>query len=159
MDYKITNLSEEVKCEMIALPDFPAIKFGNYGRYNLFNLTEYLKSLGNTSDNYRTLSRPLMGWIEKLTSDYGIPVQELFYKNPNGDELVNGVLLYLFLFQLQDGFMRYANDLLDDILVDGFAYSDSYIFTLAKNRLTPDILQKLADEKRNISKQEDHSSL
>jgi len=160
MDYRITTLKDEVVCDLIGIPDFPDIKFGAYGQYNLFNLTDYLRTLGREqSEDYRTISRLLRGFIEKLINAYGIPLDKLFFQNPNGDELVNGVLVYLFLIYLEDDFLRYANDLLDDIFVDGIAVSDSYVYKMARLRLAPEVLNNMLDEKRKLSRQAPDSSL
>lgn len=158
MDYRINVLKEDIICDKIGVPEYPTIMFGVCGVYNVFNLTEYLKSINNSYDDYRTISRRLIGLIDKLSASYNIPVTELFFKNPNGDELVNGILIYLFLIVLDEHFLRYMNDLIDDVLVEGVAYSDNFI-ALQAHRLPPDILNKIANEQKDISKQENNSDI
>lgn len=148
MDYHITALKEEVVCDKIGIPDVPQLKFGTYKKYNLFNLTQYLIVIGNKEDNYRTLSRFLSGWIEAFSRVYEIPIKDMFYQNPNGDELVNGVLVYLFLICLDDKFMMYVNDLIDDVLTDGIAFSDSFIYMTARQRLSNKTLKSITNERR-----------
>lgn len=143
MDYKLNILARELKCEEVGLPDFPALLFGKLDEQTLvFNATQYLKSIERECD-YKDFSRAMRFWIDRMTEGYGADVAKLFYQNPNGDQLYSEILTHLFLVYLDPAILVYYNDMVDDAMTNGIAFSDSFITELAQTRLTPDIIKTL----------------
>jgi hypothetical protein len=151
MDYKLNHLAKEVRCEEVGIPDLPDIKFGHLENGMLvFNATAYLKTLDREED-YRTFSRAMRFWIEQLASGYGLNTSELFYANPNGEELYNETMVYLLLMYTDPSIVSYFNDIIDDVMTNGIAFSDSFILSLAQSRLPDDVKQGLIqnDKRKN----------
>ena len=145
MDYKLNRLANEVKCEEVGIPDLPEIKFGHLENGMLvFNATAYLKSIGR-DDDYRTFSRAMRFWVEQIADGYGLSTAELFYANPDGEELYNETMVYLLLMYTDPSYTTYFNDIVDDVMTNGIAFSDSFILNLAQSRLPNDIKQRLTD--------------
>lgn len=148
MDYKLNRLAVEVKCEEVGIPDIPALKFGHLENGRLvFNASAYIRNTGRECD-YCTFSRAMRFWIEQLAKGYGAKVNELFYANPNGDELFHEILTHVFLMYLEPAIIVYYNDLVDDVMTNGMAFSDSFIFELAQSRLTPELKANLKNENK-----------
>ncbi len=143
MDYKLNRFNKELKCEEIGIEDLPTLKFGRLNdNFLLFNATEYLKGIGMEMD-YAEFSRPMRFWIDNMAKGYGVQTSELFYMNPNGDQLYHEILTHLFLAFLTPDILVYYNDLIDDVMTNGIAFSDSLILELARTRLTPDLIKTL----------------
>ena len=89
-------------------------------------------------------------WIESLAKGYGVSTSELFYANPNGDELYHEILTHIFLMYVDPTIMVYYNDLVDDVMTNGIAFSDSFVMELAQSRLPAELFQNLRnDNKKN----------
>ncbi len=151
MDYKLNILAKELKCEELGIPDIPTLKFGKLENEKIvFNATAHLKEIGREVD-YRDFSRAMRFWIEQLAKGYGLPISELFYQNPNGDQLYSEILVHIFLMFLDPEIIIYYNDLVDDVMANGMAFSDSFVLELAKTRLTPDLIKVLNDNRKKDS--------
>ncbi len=147
MDYKLNILNEEIKCEEVGIPDLPALKFGRLDDGTLlFNATLYMRTIDLECD-YRTFSRSMRFWIESMASGYGVKVTDLFYQNPNGDQLFHEILVYLLIMYTNPDIIVYFNDVVDDVMTNGIAFSDSFVMELASTRLTPDLLKTLVNER------------
>lgn len=146
MDYKLNILSKKLDCSETGIQDIPEMKFGRMEDGTLlFNMTAYLKAIGNVSDDYRTFSRTMRFWIESLAKGYGVETSKLFWQNPDGDQLAHEILTHLFLAYTDPSIAAYYNDLVDDVMTNGMAFSDSFIMGLAQNRLTPDVINQLSN--------------
>jgi hypothetical protein len=150
MDYKLNRLAKELICDEVGISDVPALKFGHLENKQLvFNASEYLRTL-ERQDDYRTFSRAMRFWIESLAKGYGVSTAELFYANPNGDELYHEILTHIFLMYVDPAIMVYYNDLVDDVMTNGIAFSDSFVMELAQSRLPAELFQNLKnDSKKN----------
>lgn len=136
MDYKLNRLSKELKCEDVGIPDIPALKFGRLDDDTLlFNATQFLKSIDREEIDYKTFSRPMRFWIEQMAKGYGVGIDKLFYLNPSGDELYSEILTHLFLMFIDPSTLTYYNDIVDDVVTNGIAFSDSFVLELAQSRL------------------------
>lgn len=141
MDFKLNRLTEEVKCESVGIPDIPTLKFGNLEDGTLvFNASDYLRQNGKDGD-YREFSRGMRFWIEQMAKGYGISTASMFFANPDGTELYHEILVYLFLMYLDPAIMMYFNTMIDDLMTNGIAFSDTFIIELASTRLPDDIVQ------------------
>ncbi len=141
MDFKLNYLQKEVKCEEVGIADLPALKFGYLEDGTLvFNASEYLRQNGK-DDDYRIFSRGMRFWIEQMSKGYGISTASMFFANPDGSQLYHEILVYLFLMYLDPSIVMYFNNLIDDVMTNGMAFSDSFILELATTRLPENILK------------------
>ena len=141
MDFKLNHLQKEIKCEEVGIADLPALKFGHLEDGTMvFNATAYLQSL-NREEDYRQFSRGMRFWVERLATGYGVNPAKLFYANPDGTELYHEILTYIFVMYTDPDMISYFNDLIDDVMTNGMAFSDSFIIELATTRLPEELLK------------------
>lgn len=144
MDFKLNHLQKTVKCEEVGIPDLPDLKFGHLEDGTLvFNASEYLIK-NNKENDYRTFSRAMRFWVEQMAKGYGISTASLFFANPDGTELYHETMTYLFLMYINPDMISYFNDLIDDVMTNGIAFSDSFIMELASTRLPDEMLRTMA---------------
>lgn len=141
MDFKLNHLQKTVMCEEVGIPDLPALRFGHLEDGTLvFNASEYLKQNGKELD-YREFSRAMRFWIEQMAKGYGISTANIFFANPDGSELYHEILVYLFMMYLDPAIIMYFNNMIDDLMTNGMAFSDSFILELATTRLPAEMIQ------------------
>jgi len=144
MDFKLNHLQKEVKCEEVGIPDLPALKFGHLEDGTLvFNASEYI-SQNDVDVDYRIFSRAMRFWIEQIAKGYGISTASMFFANPDGTELYHETLTYIFLMYIDPGMVSYFNDIIDDVMTNGMAFSDSFVMELASTRLPEDLIKTMA---------------
>ena len=143
MDFKLNHLQNTVMCEEVGIPDLPALRFGHLEDGTLvFNASEYLKQNGKELD-YREFSRAMRFWIEQMAKGYGISTANIFFANPDGSELYHETMVYIFLMYINPDMVSYFNDLIDDVMTNGIAFSDSFIMELASTRLPEEMLKTI----------------
>ena len=88
-------------------------------------------------------------FIETLAKASGKKTSELFFQNTNGHILVEAELAFIFLAFVNPDMFLYFNGLLTDAISDGVAYSHSYIYSLAAQRLPSEVLNDIIKERKN----------
>lgn len=149
MDYKITNLTEEVECNQQIFEDFNGLTVGRLADNDaVFDATAYCEANGLETADYRSFSRTNKRYIEALIKSGQIKREKMFYLNTNGHLLVNISLAYLFLaFYVSDIYV-YFDSLINDIITDGVAFSDNYVVRLASERVPSEMLQTIIESRK-----------
>lgn len=151
MDYKITTLNAQLECKEQLISAFPELQFGDITEeLMVFDSSAYYEERGIEEIDYRTFQRVNKRYIEGLIKYSEIDRSELFYQNKDGHILINKELTFLFLSFAEPALATYFNGLLGEIMLNGFACSDSYIMSLVSQRIPSNILQRIIDERNNV---------
>lgn len=150
MDYKITSLSRQVKCEEQPLPAFGELKFGNISeQLMVFDSTAFYAERNLEAIDYRTFSRINKRYIEGFIKNGSISQSEIFFLNKDGHILINKELVFLFVTFAVPESIVYFNSLLGEALTNGVAYSDGFIMAMAAQRIPSDVLQEIIDNRQD----------
>lgn len=153
MDLKTTALTSELKTDVEMMPDIPGLHFGILSENcMLFDYTAYFEENKELKDpGYKMFMRSNMHYIRTLAGMGGKELSELFYQNTNGHILVANELVYLFLIFSNPDLLIYFNSLLSDVMNEGLAFSNSFVYSLASNRIPSDVLKNLIKERENAA--------
>lgn len=144
MDYKTNVLNKEVKDFEEVLHEVSGLLFSevNDGQ-PVFDYTAYFENNGLDFIDHKTFMRANKLYIETLAKAKGRKTSELFYQNTNGHILVGIELTFLFLAFANPEMLIYFNSLIGDVVGTGVAYSDSFIYSAASERLPSEVLVEI----------------
>lgn len=146
MPIKIPGKSTAIIPSEHSFPEFPDLLFGvTVEGISVFDATAYLqkaKPEASIADFFEQWKAP----IESLVEAYKIKEDEVCMVAPNSHFIVDGSLVYLFISFVQPDFLAYMCDRMQQMFSDGVTVSDSYIYGLAKQRLSKEILQEMINE-------------
>lgn len=129
-----------------SFPEFPDLLFGvTVEGISVFDASDYIqkhKPSASVTDFFEQYKVPILSLVEA----YHIKEDEVCMKNPDGHLIVDGSLVYLFISFVQPDFLAYMCDQMQRMFTTGFCASDSYIYGLAKQRLSKDVLQEMINE-------------
>nr|DAE12681.1 MAG TPA: hypothetical protein [Siphoviridae sp. ctOCb13] len=149
MDYKVTILKKEIPTEETLLPEISDLHFGILAENKaVFDYTAYIEA-NKLQIDYKVFMRMNKHFIEILAKASGKKTFELFFQNTNGHILVEAELAFIFLAFVNPDMFLYFNGLLTDAISDGVAYSHSYIYSLAAQRLPSEVLNDIIKERKN----------
>lgn len=150
MDYKTTILREEIKTDENLLPEIAGLHFGILGEGKaVFDYSAYIEENQLTPIDYKLFMRANKHFIETLAKSNDKKTSELFFQNTNGHILVSAELAFIFLMYVNPEMFLYFNSLLTDVITDGVAYSNGFVFSMAANRIPSDILSDIIKEREN----------
>lgn len=143
---KTTN----VKCEQAIIPAFPSLLFGTHSDTSYFDATSYLQQ-SESNLSVGDFFKQFDCQIQKLTAFYALPTDEtpLIILNTEGHQLINGCLCYLFLSYVEPHFCGYCNDIINNVMTNGVAISDSNLINFVRQRLSPEMLTEIWDGNGN----------
>ena len=148
MDYKTTILPHEIKAEENLLPEIFGLHFGFLGeKQTLFDYTAYMEENEIPPMDYKVFMRSAKYFIEVLAKHYQKKTSELFFQNGNGHILVASELVFIFLMYVNPEMLLYFNSLLSDVIADGVAYSNGFVYSMASNRLPSEVLNEIIKER------------
>lgn len=150
MDYKTNILANELEITETLLPEIAGLHFGILGEDKaVFDYTQYFEENNLQPIDYKIFMRANKHFIEILTKQTNKNTTEVFYQNPNGHILVAAELVFLFLAFANPDMCLYFNGLISDVISDGVAYSNGFIFSMAAQRLPTDVLHDIIKERQN----------
>lgn len=150
MDYKTNVLRKEVKTDEFLLPDIADLQFGSIGENRIvFDYTSYIAANKLTPIDYKVFMRANKHYIETLAKSNNLKTSELFYQNTNGHILVAAELAFVFVAFVNPEMFLYFNSLLTDVMSDGVAYSNGFVFSMTAHRLPSDVLNEIIKEREN----------
>lgn len=153
MDYKTTSLDKFLECKEQIYPEFPNLFFGKINDKQLvFDATAYcaqgdLKEIENHT--FQTLNKR---YIQSLVTTGMAQGDKLFYLNRDGHILMDRSLAFLFMAFVDENMFSYFNSLLQELIVNGIALSDSFVFTMASEKIPSEILLQIIKERENATK-------
>lgn len=155
MDYRITTLNEQVKCEEQLIPAFAEAKFGNVSeRTMVFDSTAFYIERGIDEIDYRTFQRVNKRYIEGFINNGAFTTSEIFFRNKDGHTLINKDLIFLFIIFADPTVISYFNMIVGDALTNGVAYSDGFIMSLASQRIPSEVLQQIINSRNDGTQDE-----
>jgi hypothetical protein len=153
MDYKTNALNIQLECAEQVLPDFPSLLFGTIPNGPLvFDSTDFYAKNELQEVDYKVFQRLNKRYIEGIANNANINVSDLFYVNKDGHILIHHELTFLFLAFADPTLAAYFNSLLGEIASEGVAYSDSFVLSLASQRIPTDILQQIINDREQSTK-------
>lgn len=154
MDYKTTTLNTQLECKEQALPDIPTLLFGNIKDGPLvFDSTAFYQSNNLEEIDYKVFQRLNKRYIEGIVSNTSLKSSELFYLNKDGHILMNHELTFMFLAFANPVFAAYFNGLIGELMANGVAYSDGFIYSIAADRMPTEYLQQIINERQHDNKE------
>ena len=150
MNYKVTPLKHEVKCEEALYKDIPDLLFGTLpNTKNVFDFTGYCEANGIEGQTEAMFMTQCRRYIEYLVRSDNLDVSAMFFVNTNGHMLVAEELAVVFLmFISQEGFL-YLTQIIVNVLQNGIAFSDTFITMMASMRIPTQVLQEIIENRAN----------
>ena len=132
------------------LPEFPEIKYGTDSENGTayFDATLFL----NDKNSNKTTNQFFVQYqvpILALCESYSKKIENIRKINEEGHQLIDGNFVYLFISFVEPQFLGYVFDRINELFIDGVCVSDTYLLQAARNRLTPAILQTIADDEQS----------
>jgi hypothetical protein len=126
-----------------SFPEFPDLLFGiTVDGTTVFDATDYLqkaKPSASITDFFEQYKAPIFS----LVKSYEIKEDEVCMLAPNKHFIVDGNLVYLFISFIQPDFLAYMCDQMQQMFTTGFCVSDTFIYNLAKHRLSKGVLEEI----------------
>lgn len=146
---KGTGIVTNLKCTEISIPEFPELLFGTHadsGRF--FDATHYLKIKDpNNKLSVEDFFLKFDFQIKAIANTYNLQIDKLVLINQEGHQLINGCLCYPFLSYVDPQFCAYMNEVVDEMFITGTVISDTHLISLAKKRLSPELLKQIWDDR------------
>lgn len=160
MDFKTTILPNELETKEVLLQEFENLKFGILGdKLALFDYTAYIEAEGLPDINYKAFMRNNIRFIQIIAEYTGKSTSSLFFQNTNGHILVAAELAFLFLAYVNPELCAYFNSLLADVITDGVAYSQSFLYNKVYERLPSETLQEIVKERASNNDNDEQQSV
>lgn len=143
----ITGDSINIKCEEQFLPEFPDLKIGKTDDDDVlyFDATGYIESKNNSNlsvDKFFFYYTPMQ---KALINSYGLDTTKIVRCNHDNHILIETSFIFLFICYVEPEFIAFVNDKLMNLMLNGYAFSDAFVATLAKTQLTDEFLIALAN--------------
>lgn len=153
MDYKTTALDKFLECKERIYPEFPNLFFGKIDEDKLvFDATAYCAQSNLQEVDNHTFQTLNKRYIQSLITTGMVQGNELFYLNKDGHMLMDRSLAFLFMSFVDENMFSYFNSLLQELIVNGIALSDSFVFTMASEKIPSKILLQIINERENATK-------
>ena len=91
------------------------------------------------------------GKIQAFIDNTDVKADELFFLNKDCHILMNRQLTFLFLCFAQPELTAYFNGLLGELMADGMVFSDSFILSLASDRVPTKYLQQIINDREHAT--------
>lgn len=144
MDFKTNFLSNELKVTDNLLSEFTGLHFATVNEDTaLFDYTAYIEENNLEPIDYKVFMRLNKHFIMSIVKLRNLDTSRLFYQNTNGHILVAGELVYLFLCFINPPLIEYLTSLITEILTDGFAVSNGYLYSNTLQRIPTDVLEEI----------------
>ena len=156
MDYKITILSKQVEVKDVMVEDFQDLLFGVTPEGDMvFDATEYcVRNEGLGTFNVRIFMRSCKPFIEKFINAEVVKPSNMFFQNADGHSLIVADFSFLFLSFVDNTLFMYFNDLITNIIHDGFAYSDSFLLQQTAQRIPSEVLERIINMRKEKENEE-----
>ena len=148
MNFKTTTLDKLLECKEQEISEFPRLMYGTIPNGPLvFDSTFYYIANNLEEIDYKTFQNINKRYIQAFIDNTDTKAGELFYLNKDGHILMNSQLTFLFLCFAQPELAAYFNGILGELMANGVAYSDSFVMSLAYNRIPTASLQAIIKER------------
>ncbi len=131
--------TKRIDCQTIRYEEFPELLFGKEENadHGYFDATHFIRSRGDEKrHNVREFRMAFHYWIDGLCRQYGIDKDDLIiWSETNGHVLLDECLDLLFIVYIDPAFGAYMLERMSQMLSEGFAVSDSWLYKAAKERL------------------------
>lgn len=144
MNFKINRLKNTIPCEDTVFPDMPWLKIGHIGDTDVFSANEVLRNTGSSLDLH-TFMNVYKREISIIADSTQTQLGDLFFVTKDNHVYINKVLMITFIMCTSPQMYAYFNNLLDDVLTSGIAYSDTYIMSMAANRIPSEYLHRIIE--------------
>lgn len=153
MDYKTTTLDKLLKCDKVLVREFPTLKYGIIPNTELqvFDSTNYYLENQLEEIDYKVFQRINKRYIQALVDADSINPSTLFYLNKDSHILMNHELTFIFLSFATPVIGAYFNGVLGELMANGFALSDSFVCSLASERIPTEILQEIINDRNHAA--------
>lgn len=154
MNFKITTLNFQVDCNEQFIPEFPTLHFGTIPKDGpaVFDSTGYYLANDIEEVDYRSFQRVNMRYIQGLIDNTGLDSKLLFFRNKDAHLLMNQELMFLFLMFANPSLTAYFNSFLGELFGNGISFSDSFIYSLASERIPSNALSQIINSRNNAKK-------
>jgi hypothetical protein len=149
MDYKTNKIDKLVKCDKIMVSEFPTLKYGVIPGTELevFDSTNYYLENELEELDYKVFQRMNKRYIQAFIEADELDPSTLFYINKDGHILMHHELTFLFLSFATPIIAAYFNGVIGELMANGFVLSDSFVCSLASERIPTEILQEIIKDR------------
>lgn len=150
MDYKTNILAKKLEAKETLLPEISGLYFGIIGEDKaVFDYTAYFEENELQYIDYKVFMRMNKYFIETIIKPTKKKTSELFYQNTDGHILIAAELVFFFLAFANPEMCLYFNSLITDVISDGVAYSNGFLYSMAAQRLPSEALNEIIKERQN----------
>ena len=153
MNFKTTTLNSLVQCNEPVLAEFPKLMFDNITKDGplVFDSTFYYLANDIDEIDYKVFQNINKRYIQAFIDNTDVKADELFFLNKDCHILMNRQLTFLFLCFAQPELTAYFNGLLGELMADGMVFSDSFILSLASDRVPTKYLQQIINDREHAT--------
>lgn len=149
MDYKINMFAKNVDADQDIFPEVSGLHFAvlNNGQAVAFDADLYLEENGLEPLDVKVFMRLCKRFIENIIRFTGTQPSHLFYQTPNGHILMAADLTFLYMSFVNPEMCNYLNQLAVDIMRDGQAFSNGFVYEMARDRLSTELLKDILKDR------------
>ena len=133
-----------IPCHTIRYKEFPELLFGESPDSGLvyFDATHFIRSRGDEGKhNLQEFRLSFHHWIVAFSEAYKIETGDLIVQDAlSGHMLIDECLALLFVVYIDSSFGVYSFERISELLINGFAVSDTWLVNAAGNRFTSEEL-------------------
>ena len=132
---------ENIQCTEQAFPEFPDLLFGTSIDKSIqyFDASDYLNKQGLSAYSVDDFLRNYFHPISALVNAYELEKNRVCILNVEGHTLLDSNLVYLFISYINPDFLAHLNNRAHELFKYGICVSDTYLYRMAKDRLSPEI--------------------
>ncbi len=134
-----------LKCKEPGYAEFPDLLFGIANDIIYFDATSYLQKKARSLTEADFLKQ-YEHQIRAIQSTYEMKDSDVCKLNTDGHLLIESNFAHLFISFVEPGYLAHMCGLMQEILTNGFAISDTYLIHIMRERWSPDTIKKVIDE-------------
>ena len=134
-----------LKCKEPGYAEFPDLLFGITNDSVYFDATSYLQKKARSLTEADFLKQ-YEHQIRAIQSTYEMKDSDVCKLNTDGHLLIESSFAHLFISFVEPGYLAHMCARMQELLINGFSLSDTYIARTVRERLSPDTIKRVIDD-------------
>lgn len=142
MNYKLNQLNTKLECSELMCNELPIMMGSISDELRVFDADYYCAERGIEAEDWTVFTRIHKFYIERIAKMSDKQTSEMFYRNTDGHLLMDEQLVFLYIMYRDEIAMSYLFSMLSDVLTEGIALSDSYLYSTVSSRFPREFVDK-----------------